>query len=47
MLTRSYLTLGEKDKATAAISDGRRALADNPAKLAQFNEALKRFKINE
>ncbi len=47
MLTRSYLTLGEKDKATAAINDGRRALADDPAKLAQFNEALKRFKINE
>jgi cytochrome c-type biogenesis protein CcmH len=47
MLTRSYLTLGEKDKATAAINDGRRALTGDPAKLAEFNEALKRFKINE
>jgi len=47
MLTRSYLTLGEKDKATAAISDGRRALAGDPAKLAEFNAALKRFKIDE
>jgi cytochrome c-type biogenesis protein CcmH len=47
MLTRSYLTLGEKDKATAAIRDGRRALADDPNKLAQFNEALKHFKIAE
>jgi cytochrome c-type biogenesis protein CcmH len=47
MLTRSYLTLGEKDKATAAINEGRRALADDPAKLAQFNEALKSFKIDE
>ncbi len=47
MLARSYLTLGEKDKATAAINEGRRALADDPAKLAQFNEALKSFKINE
>jgi cytochrome c-type biogenesis protein CcmH len=47
MLTRSYLTLGEKDKARAAIRDGRRALADDPNKLAQFNEALKQFKIAE
>ena len=28
MLTRSYFTLGEKDKATAAIRDARGALAD-------------------
>ena len=47
MLTRSYLTLGEKKKATVAINDARRALADNPDKLAQFNEALKHFKIGE
>jgi cytochrome c-type biogenesis protein CcmH len=47
MLTRSYLTLGEKDKATAAIRDARRALAGDPNKLAQFNEALKHFKIAE
>ncbi len=47
MLTRSYLTLGEKDKAMAAISDGRRALAGEPDKLAQFNEALERFKLGE
>jgi cytochrome c-type biogenesis protein CcmH len=47
MLTRSYLTLNEKDKATAAIRDARRALADDPNKLAQFNAALKQFKIDE
>jgi cytochrome c-type biogenesis protein CcmH len=47
MLTRSYLVLGEKDKATAAIKDGRRTLADEPDKLAQFNNALKQFNINE
>ncbi len=47
MLTRSYLTLGEKDKATAAIRNARRALADDPNKLAQFNAALKNFKIDE
>jgi cytochrome c-type biogenesis protein CcmH len=47
ILTRSYLTLGEKENATAAIKDGRRTLADEPDKLAQFNGALKQFNINE
>ena len=47
MLTRSYLTLGEKEKAAAAIKDARAALADDAAKLQQFNEALQRFKIDE
>jgi len=47
MLTRSYLTLGEKDKATTAIRNARRALADDPNKLAQFNTALKNFKIDD
>ena len=47
MLTRSYLTLGEKEKAAAAIKDARAALADDAARLQQFNEALQRFKINE
>ncbi len=47
MLTRSYLILGEKEKASAAIKDGRRTLADDPGKLAQFNDALKQFNINE
>ncbi len=44
-LVRSYVTLGEKDKATAAISDARRALTDDPDKLEQFNKALKNFNI--
>jgi cytochrome c-type biogenesis protein CcmH len=47
MLVRSYATLGEKDKATAAISDARHALADDPGKLEQFNSALKHFSIGE
>ena len=47
MLARSYLTLGEKKKASAAIKDGRRTLADDPGKLAQFNDALKQFNISE
>jgi cytochrome c-type biogenesis protein CcmH len=46
-LARSYMTLGEKDKATAAISDARQALADDPDKLEQFNKALKQFGIGE
>ncbi|MFZ0262674.1 MAG: hypothetical protein WAL36_22250, partial [Pseudolabrys sp.] len=47
MLTRSYLSLGEKEKAVAAIKDARAALASDPAKLQLFNEALLRFKIDE
>jgi cytochrome c-type biogenesis protein CcmH len=47
MLTRSYLTLGDKQKAAAAIKDARAALSSDPAKLQLFNEALRRFKIDE
>ena len=47
MLVRSYATLGQKDKVTAAIGGARQALADDPTKLEQFNEALKSFKISE
>ena len=47
MLTRSYLTLGDKDKADTAIKDARAALAGDPAKLQFFNEALQRFKIDD
>jgi cytochrome c-type biogenesis protein CcmH len=47
MLTRSYLTLGEKEKAAAAIRDARAALANDAARLQMFNEALQRFKIDE
>jgi cytochrome c-type biogenesis protein CcmH/NrfG len=47
MLIRSYLTLGDKDRAATAIKDARAALANDPAKLQFFNEALQRFKIDE
>ena len=47
MLVRSYLTIGQKDKATAAIGDARRALASDPGTLDQFNQALKTYKIEE
>jgi cytochrome c-type biogenesis protein CcmH len=47
MLVRSYVTLGEKDKATAAVSDARHALADDPGKLEQFNGALKNVNLGD
>jgi cytochrome c-type biogenesis protein CcmH/NrfG len=47
MLTRSYLTLGEKDRAAAAINDARAALASDPARLQLFNGALQKLKIDE
>ena len=47
MLIRSYLTLGDKEKAATAIKDARAALAGDPAKLQVFNEALQRFKIDD
>jgi cytochrome c-type biogenesis protein CcmH len=47
MLTRSYLSLGEKEKAATAIKDARAALADDGPNLQLFNEALQRFKIDE
>jgi cytochrome c-type biogenesis protein CcmH len=45
MLVRSYATLGERDKANAAVADARRALASNPAGLEQFNAALAKINI--
>jgi cytochrome c-type biogenesis protein CcmH len=47
MLTRSYLTLGQTDKAAAAIREARRALANEPDKLDRYNEALRAFKIED
>lgn len=39
-LVRSYNVLGEHEKADAASADGRRALADDPDKLAHFENGL-------
>ena len=47
MLARSYASLGEKEKAAAAIRDARAALAGDEAMLQVFNEALQRFKIDD
>ena len=38
MLTRSYLTLGEKEKAVAAVKDARAALASDPQGSNKFND---------
>jgi cytochrome c-type biogenesis protein CcmH len=46
-LVRSYETLGEKDKAAAAIEDARRALASDRNKLEQFNHALKTSSVGK
>jgi cytochrome c-type biogenesis protein CcmH len=40
-LVRSYMVLGERDKATAAAADARQALAKDPEKLRQLEDALK------
>jgi len=45
MLTRSYLTLGEKDKAAAAVKEARAALAGNRDKLQLFEDALRKFNV--
>jgi cytochrome c-type biogenesis protein CcmH len=40
-LVRSYMVLGERDKAIAAAGDARRALASDPQKLRQIDDLVK------
>jgi cytochrome c-type biogenesis protein CcmH len=40
-LVRSYMVLGEPDKARAAVADARRALAGDDGKLRQLDELVK------
>lgn len=40
-LLRAYMVLGERDKAHAAASDAKRALASDPAKLRQIEDMIK------
>jgi len=40
-LVRSYMVLGERDKARAAAVDARRALVSDPDKLRRINELVK------
>ena len=40
-LVRSYMVLGEREKALKAADDARRALASEPEKLRRVNELVK------
>jgi cytochrome c-type biogenesis protein CcmH len=40
-LARAYMVLGDRDKARAAVGDGRRALANEPDKLRQLEDGAK------
>jgi cytochrome c-type biogenesis protein CcmH len=40
-LVRSYMVLGEADKARAAVADARRALAGDPNKLRRLDDLAK------
>ncbi len=40
-LVRAYMVLGDTDKAKAALSDARQAVAGDPERLQQLNEGLK------
>jgi cytochrome c-type biogenesis protein CcmH len=44
-LVRSYMVLGEPDKARAAVADARRALAGDAAKLQRLDELVKGLKL--
>jgi cytochrome c-type biogenesis protein CcmH len=40
-LLRSYMVLGDKDQARAAVAEARRALAGDPVKLRKVDEFVK------
>jgi cytochrome c-type biogenesis protein CcmH len=44
-LVRSYMVLGERDKAIAAADDARRALAGDPQKLRRLDELVKELSL--
>ncbi len=47
MLVRSYKTLGEPERASAAALDARRALANDPEKLRSFDDGIKSLGVEE
>ncbi len=47
MLVRSYKTLGEPERASAAAFDARRALANDPEKLRSFDDGIKSLGVEE
>jgi cytochrome c-type biogenesis protein CcmH len=46
-LIRAYMVLGERDKATAALADARRAVSGEPDKLRQINELSRSFGLGD
>ena len=46
MLARSYVALGDNEKAAATVKAARAALVADTAKLQLFDDALERFKID-
>jgi cytochrome c-type biogenesis protein CcmH len=40
-LVRSYMVLGDRDKALSAVGEARRALAGEPEKLRRIDELVK------
>ena len=46
-LLRAYMVLGDRDKAVAAAADARRALADNPDKQQQIEQAIKDLRMKQ
>jgi cytochrome c-type biogenesis protein CcmH len=44
-LVRSYLVLGERDKAQAATTNARRALAGDPEKLRRLDSGVKELGV--
>lgn len=45
-LLRAYMVMGERDKATAAAADARRAFASDPDKLRRIDDAIKSMGID-
>ncbi|MBR0824111.1 c-type cytochrome biogenesis protein CcmI [Bradyrhizobium manausense] len=45
-LVRAYLVMGERDKAKAALSDARQAVANDSDRLRQLNEGLKNMGLD-
>jgi len=45
-LVRAYMVMGDRDKATSALSDARRAVANDAERLRQLNEGLKNIGLD-
>jgi cytochrome c-type biogenesis protein CcmH len=43
---RAYMVMGERDKAVAALTDARQAVANDTERLRQLNEGLKNLGLD-